>query len=184
MFIIIFDFSWVDSDVIILNPNIKLESFLPNDKMSKVHLIAAYDYWGREDFCCGLNSGIFFIRVHEWSLNLLMRAISYPYFNLEKEIRLPDQISLNNVLIESNEFDHFVIVPQQWFNNFHIKKGEFLYHVMGHSFDKKNKILKEFLNKTKNETDWFTKTNNETREEVLKYYNLPKNQQINIKIQP
>jgi len=55
---------------------------------------------------------------------------------------------------------------------------------MGHSFDKKNKILKEFLNKTKNETDWFTKTNNETREEVLKYYNLPKNQQINIKIQP
>jgi len=152
--------------------------------MNKVHLIAAYDYLGREDFCCGLNAGILFIRVHEWSLDLLMRTISYPYLNLEKEICQSDQTSLNNVLIESNEFDHFVIVPQQWFNNLDIKKGEFLYHVMGHPFNKKNEILKEFLNKTKNEIDWFTKTNKETREEVLKYYDLPKNLQINIKIQP
>eukprot|EP00833_Pecoramyces_ruminatium_P005443 jgi/Orpsp1_1/1179475/evm.model.c7180000069468.1 len=173
---------WVDSDVIILNPNIKLESFLPTD--NKIHLIAAYDYWGRKDFCCGLNAGIFFIRVHEWSLNLLMRAVSYPYFNIEKEICQSDQTSLNNVLIESNEFNHYVIVPQQWFNNFHIKKGEFLYHIMGGTFEEKNKILKEFYNKTKNDDDWFSKTNKETREEVLNYYELPKNLQINIRIQP
>jgi len=52
--------------------------------MNEIHLIAAYDYLGRKDYCCGLNAGIFFLRVHEWSLNYLMRAISYPYFNIKK----------------------------------------------------------------------------------------------------
>jgi hypothetical protein len=175
---------WVDSDVIILNPNIKLEAFLPNDNMSNIHIISAIDYLGKKQYCCGLNAGIFFIRVHEWSLNLLMRAISYPYFNKEKDIHHSDQTSLNNVLIESNETEHYVIVPQQWFNNRHIKKGDFLFHIMGFGSKNKNETFKKFLNETKNDEGWYSKTNEEMRKEVLKYYELPKEQQLSIKIQP
>jgi len=171
--------------VVILNPNIKLESFLPNDKMKKIHLIAAYDYWGDPNYCCGLNTGIFFIRVHEWSLNILMRALAYPYFNINLELLYPEQIALNNILIESNETDHYVIVPQQWFNNRHIQKGEFLFHIMGGtSKNEKINILHKFFENNENGTDWDLKTNEETRNEVLDYYNLSREKQISIKMQP
>jgi len=175
---------WVDSDVVIFNPNIKLEAFLPDEKMNKVHLIAAYDYLGRKNYCCGLNSGVFFIRVHEWSLNLLIRAISYPYFNTEKELYFPEQISLNNILIESNEFEHFRIVPEQWFNIRYIKSGSFLLHIMGGPNDEKIEYFKRIINNTENEEIWNSKINEEIRKEVLKYYNLPRENQKNIKIQP
>jgi len=174
----------VNSDVVIINPNIKLESFLPNDKMKKVHLIAAYDYLGNPKYCCGLNTGILFIRVHEWSLNILMRAITYPYYNINSELLLPEQIALNNILIESNETDHYIITPQQWFNNKHIQKGEFLFHIMGGTNEEKIKSLHKFFANNKNGIDWDLKTNEETRNEVLDFYNLPREKQISIKIQP
>jgi len=175
---------WVDSDIIIQNPNIKLEFFLPGKSMNKVHLIAAYDYSGRKDYCCGINTGVLFIRVHEWSLNILMRAMTYPYYNKEKLIELPDQTALNNILIEFNEYEHFITVPQEWFNNSYIKKGNFLYHIMGGNQKNKNVRLYKFLNSTENNEEWYTKTNKEIKQEVIEYYNLSKENQIRIKLQP
>jgi len=40
-----------------MNPNIKLETFLPDEKMDLIHYIASRDH-------NGLNGGVFFIRVH------------------------------------------------------------------------------------------------------------------------
>ncbi|KAG4097288.1 hypothetical protein H8356DRAFT_1395216 [Neocallimastix lanati (nom. inval.)] len=174
---------WVDNDVAILNPNIRLETFLPNETMNNVHLLAAYEYLDDPKYCCGINAGILFIRVHEWSLNLFTRAISYQYFNKEKIIRYHDQTSLNNVLIESNETDHYVIFPQQYFNNRHYKKGEFLFHNFGGGSGKEIRF-KEFFNKYKIEEGWDLKTNEETRKEVLDYYALPKEKQKTIKLYP
>jgi len=173
--------SWTDSDTIIRNPNIKLESFLPNEKMNKIHLIAAYDYIGRKKFCCGLNTGVFFVRVHEWSLNLLMRAMSYPYFNIKKELKLPEQISLNNILIENDESEHYIIVPPKWFN---IRGGRFISHIMGYDKNKKKYVFENLIKHLKKNQHKYNKTSNIIRTEVLKYYNLPKERQIKIKIQP
>eukprot|EP00833_Pecoramyces_ruminatium_P002279 jgi/Orpsp1_1/1176311/evm.model.c7180000057141.1 len=173
---------WVDSDVIVLNPNIKLETFLPDEKMNKIHLIAAYDYRGNPKYCCGLNAGIFFIRVHEWSLNFLMRVISYPYFNIEKKIFQSDQTSMNNVLIESNEYEHFIIVPPHWFNTKKFKEGIFLYHIMGTLDGGKEKLYRDFLNMNKEILK--SNTNEEIRKEVLRYYKLPREKQLKIEIQP
>jgi len=152
--------------------------------MNKIHLIAAYDYNGRRDFCCGINAGVLFIRVHEWSLNFFMRVMSYPYFNNEKSLTNHDQTSLNNILIEFNELDHYVVVPQQWFNNLHIEKGNFLYHIMSGNNDFKNNLLYKFINDSKNDNKWYEKTNKEMRKEILDYYNLNREDQIKINIQP
>jgi len=168
---------WADSDVILANPNIRIEAFLPNDKMSNVHFIGSDDV-------NGLNAGVFLIRVHPWSLNLIMRAMSYSYFNKKKGLKYADQSSLNNVLTESIEDDsHFIIVPQNWFNSYIglNKDGDFLLHLAGHvNKDDEAKIFRYHIS---SDEKWYTKTSKEMREEVLEYYALPKNKQHKIKVE-
>jgi len=168
---------WVDSDVILTNPNIRLESFLPNDKMNKIHFIASDD-------SNGLNAGVFFIRVHPWSLNLLMRAMAYSYNNKGKTLDFADQSSLNNVLTETkDDDDHYIIVPQTWFNSYFGVEthGDFLLHLAGIvGKDEESKLLREEI--IEDET-WYGKTSEEMRNEVLKYYSLPKKKQHKIKFE-
>ncbi|KAG4089179.1 hypothetical protein H8356DRAFT_1055489 [Neocallimastix lanati (nom. inval.)] len=174
---------WVDSDILVLNPNIKIETLLPSEKMKKVNLIVAYDYWGRKDICCGINAGVIIMRVCQWSLDMLMRTITYAYFNPEEELRLPEQIALNNDLIQKNETEHYVVVPPEWFNTRKIVKGSFLYHIMGGPSDEKLKIWHKFLNDTNNGQGWNDLTNEEFRKQVLDYYELPKEKQYQIRLQ-
>jgi len=167
---------WADSDVIILNPNIKLETFLPDEKMNnKIHLIIA-----RDPFYNGVNSGVIFIRVHEWSLNLISRVMSYPYYNKEKILRRPEQDALSNILLEFKESEHYVIVPPEWFNTSLIKKGGFLYHIMS---KRKNERFFKFLNTSKGDEEWYSRTNEDMRKEVMNYYKLRKEEQLQIGIQ-
>jgi len=166
---------WVDSDVILANPNIKLEAFLPNEKMNNIHLIAANDV-------NGFNAGVFLIRVHPWSLNFSMRAMSYSYYNnkLGQGLKYADQSSMNNVLIEGEESDHYVIVPQTWFNSYIglNTKGEFLLHLAGHV--KKDEEAKEFREHISQDKEWYKKSSAKMRKEVLEYYDLPKEKQNKI----
>ncbi|ORX61135.1 hypothetical protein BCR36DRAFT_273708 [Piromyces finnis] len=165
---------WVDSDVILANPNIRLEAFLPGEGMNKIHLIAADDL-------NGLNAGTFLIRVHPWSLNFLMRAMSYSYYHSEKGLKYADQSSMNNVLVESKEDDHYIVVPQNWFNSYIglNKDGDFLLHLAGHV--NKDTEAKTFRDHICSNKKWYSKSNEEMREEVLKYYSLPKEEQHKIK---
>jgi len=172
---------WVDTDIIILNPNLKLETFLPNEKMNKVHIIAADDYI-RHTKNRGLNSGVLFIRVHEWSLNIFMRTISYYYFKTTRIIELQDQPALNNVLIESNEPEHYIIVPAEWFNTRDINKGIFLLHLMAYP-SQKNKEKKDSLKLIKKRKKWYKNTNKKIRKKVSEYYNLPRDKQIKLFIE-
>lgn len=169
-------YSWVDTDTLITNPNIRLETFLPNEKMNKIHFIVADDR-------AGLQAGVFFIRVHEWSLSFLMRAMTYCYYN-KKFLKYHDQSAINNVLTEYNEEKHYVVVPQEWFNTNYVrlKKGDFLLHLMGSSREKKNSTFEKYFNITKGD-EWHSLSNKEMREEVLKYYNLPRVKQHHIEIQ-
>jgi hypothetical protein len=168
---------WVDSDVILTNPNIRIETFLPNDKMNKIHFIASDD-------SSGLNAGVFLIRVHPWSLNLLMRAMAYSYFNKDKSLRFADQSSINNVLTETNDDkDHYIIVPQTWFNSYFgvEKHGDFILHLAGIvGKDNESKLLREEIS---NDQTWYGRTSKKMRKEVLKYYALPKRKQHKIKFE-
>jgi len=141
--------------------------------MEKVHFIASNDK-------NGLNSGVFFIRVHPWSLNFIIRALSYYYFYENRESRYIDQYAIRSVLIKQNEKDHYIIVPQYWFNNYieTLNHGDFILHFAGKvNKDNDSKLFRENM---KNETKWYSKTSKEMREEVLKYYNLPKSEQIKL----
>jgi len=171
-----FNNSWVDSDVILTNPNIKLESFLPNEKMNNIHLIAADDI-------NGFNAGVFLIRVHPWSLNFLMRSMSYSYFNNKKNLRYADQSSMNNVLTFDNETDHYVIVPQTWFNSYYNvnSKGDFLIHLAG--IVEKDKEAKNYRKEVAEDKEWYGKSSAKMRKEVLEYYDLPKDEQHYIEIE-
>jgi len=161
---------WADGDTAITNPNIKLETFLPED--NDIHFIATRDRHS-------LNAGLFMIRVDSWSLNMLMRAVSYQYYNPNVRVGFSDQTSVNDLLIDSKEDRHYVIVPQSWFNNYPDLKrpGGFIVHYAG----RKNKmeVFEEDRNVAYTEDKKWAKakTNKQLRKEVLDYYRLPKDKQ-------
>jgi len=160
---------WVDGDTILGNPNIKLETFLPMD--NDIHFMAARDGHG-------LNAGVFFIRVNSWSLNFMMRSISYQYYNRKVKVGFADQTSMNNVLVTDKEDKHYVIVPQRWFNIYsYLKKpGDFIIHLAGRP--KKDELSKEIHNEIYANDDWIkAKTNKQLRKEVIDYYNKPRSEQ-------
>ncbi|ORX86232.1 hypothetical protein BCR32DRAFT_290208 [Anaeromyces robustus] len=162
---------WVDGDIILTNPNIKLETFLPTD--NNINFIAFAD----EN---SLNAGLFFLRVNSWSLNFLKRAISYLYYHPKKFLKYLEQTAMNNILIEQKEESHYIIVPP-WFNKYlKVKEpGDFLIHLAG-EWDK-DRLANNLRKELSNDMDWLSaKTNKQLREEVIKYYSLPKEKQKNI----
>ncbi|OUM60214.1 glycosyltransferase family 34 protein, partial [Piromyces sp. E2] len=153
---------WVDGDVILGNPNIKLEVFVPKD--DNIHFICATDY-------VGLNDGIFMIRVNSWSLNFMMRAMAYQYYHKEEDMYFADQAALNSVLVNDQEEEHYMIVPQDWFNRYrnNIKPGDFIIHFAGDPH--RNEDAKKIRQNMYSKPDWCAgQTNKQLREKVLKYY--------------
>jgi len=161
---------WVDGDVSLANPNIKLETFLPKD--NDVNFIIAADH-------NGINAGVFLIRVCSWSLNFMARSIAYQYYNINKEVLFADQTSMNNVLLEGeDEKKHYVIVPQSWFNVYPGWKspGDMIIHFAGRK-NKTEDVVKFNEELDQNRSYFSAKTNKSLRKEVLEYYDLPREQQ-------
>ncbi|OUM61877.1 glycosyltransferase family 34 protein, partial [Piromyces sp. E2] len=102
---------WIDSDVILTNPNIKLESFLPPEQFDDINLVITHDV-------NGLNNGIFFFRVNAWSYEFFMKSYTYAYYNLKTELYFPDQSSMLHVLQDMEDSSHYIVVPQNWFNSY------------------------------------------------------------------
>ncbi|OUM67734.1 glycosyltransferase family 34 protein [Piromyces sp. E2] len=149
---------WIDNDVILANPNIKLETFLPKNK--NIHFIAA----DRD----GLNAGVFFLRVHSWSLNYLVSVLSYFYYNPDKVLKYPEEAALNNILIENKESKHYVIVPHHWFNTYPDKreKGDFLLHFCYRKLSGGDS--KKIRNEIRNDPEYISaKTNKNLRKEEI-----------------
>jgi len=162
------NYSWVDCDVIITNPNIKLETFLPPMEKNDLHLIISSDN-------NGINAGIFFLRVHPWSLSYMNRSVSYAFTHQASFIYYSDQTSMNNVLFESNgsENEHFAIVPQKWFNMYvaETTPGYLLIHLAGVTIkDVRARHLRELI---LNNTRYYSKTSEEMRKEVEEFYQHP-----------
>jgi len=170
---------YVDNDTFIINPNIKIEAYLPSDEMSKTHFIIADDYLKGGGYD-GFNSGVFLIEIHEWSLDFLMRSITYPYYKPDKKLIYIDQQVLNNVALENEEDDHYVIVPCSWFNGHY---SDFICHLIGGHKEQKWNNFNEKLNNVTSHPEIFSKTNEQIRKEVLEYYAKPKDQQVQVGIQ-
>jgi len=143
--------------------------------MKNVHLIIPNDYrCFRNQLSYSLNSGVFFIEIHEWSLDFLMRVKTYQYHNIKEE-KLWEQSVINNILNEKDELEHYVVVPSNWFNSFY---GIFISHLMGpNKIQNKENTIKDIKINPKR----YSKTNEELRKEVLEYYEKPKDEQINKK---
>jgi len=158
---------WIDNDVILANPNIKLETFLP--KNNHVHFIAA----NRD----GLNAGVFFLRVHSWSLDFLTRVLSYFYYHKNQFLKYPEEAALNNILIEDNESHHYIIVPPHWFNAYpdHRENGDFLLHFCNSELTEGDS--KHIRTDVRNDPEYISaRTNKSLRKEVLHYYKHKKQQ--------
>ncbi|KAH8749847.1 hypothetical protein F5882DRAFT_525098 [Hyaloscypha sp. PMI_1271] len=84
---------WVDADVVVMNPQIPLDVFIPpSPEFDYVNLLATGDRHG-------LNDGCFLIKIKDWSVKLLSGVISFHHFKPERYWRRA-----------------VVKVPQYWFN--------------------------------------------------------------------
>ena len=141
---------WVDADTIIMNPNIPLNVFLPPAEFSHLHLLMTADPHG-------LNNGVFFIKVHPWSIELLSAVVAYRIFRPDTELQYRDQSALEDVLKEKHFKKSFLLLPQRWFNaiwselsddsirSFQVRRGDLLVHFPGHP--QREEIMRKFLDR-------------------------------------
>ncbi|KAI9039216.1 glycosyltransferase family 34 protein [Aspergillus affinis] len=98
---------WFDSNTILMNPNMRLETFLPPPEFSHIHLLLTKD-WN------GMQNHVFFLRVHPWSIKLLSAAIAYP---VTHDPVSSDLSALSNILQDNDYFARSVVYcPSRWFN--------------------------------------------------------------------
>lgn len=104
--------SWHDADTVLLNRHTPLSLFLPlssKPQLSRINLILTRDPHG-------LNNGVFFLRIHPWSVDLLAAVLAYPTFNADVALEYRDQSALIEVLKIPVFKEGYVVVPQRWFN--------------------------------------------------------------------
>lgn len=136
---------WFDADTMILNRLIPLETFLPPPELSSVHVIVTKD-WN------GLNNGVFYLRISDWSIELLAAALAYRTFRPDDHLPWTEQSAMANLLEESDFTDGAVYVPARWFNSYpagdpeyHVVKGDMTLHFAG--VGDKSKAMQEWLYK-------------------------------------
>ncbi|OOF94905.1 glycosyltransferase family 34 protein [Aspergillus carbonarius ITEM 5010] len=101
---------WFDADTILMNPNIPLETFLPPPQFSETHLLLTKD-WN------GMNNGVFFLRVHPWSIEFFSAIVSYPVIHPDAHLLWEDQSVMNRLKKEHEYFSRsMVYCPLRWFN--------------------------------------------------------------------
>ncbi|KAI1619616.1 hypothetical protein EDD37DRAFT_201280 [Exophiala viscosa] len=118
---------WFDADSVILNPSFPVQVFLPPDDLSNVHFLVTKDEGG-------LNSGIFFVRVHEQSIEILMKSINYPEISPDIDLGFSfDQMALQLTFNESQYHQYIAYMPRPWFNAyaFEPNPGDLLVHFAG-----------------------------------------------------
>ena len=140
---------WFDADTIILNPNVPLDVFLPPATLDDINLLVGFD-WN------GLNNGVYPIRVHPWSVELLTAILTYPIYRPEEELPLRDQSAMAEVLKMPRFKRHTAVVPMRWFNGYHrvinesadhmmVKPGDLLVHLAG--VPDRFTVMEEYLQK-------------------------------------
>lgn len=101
---------WVDGDTVVMNPNIPLEIFLPPDpEWGHINAVMTNDHRG-------LNNGVFFLRVHPWSVWLMNACLNTQVHDPEVKLEFEDQSALQYWLNQERFINNTIHVPQRWFN--------------------------------------------------------------------
>ena len=127
---------WVDADTIILNPAVGFDIFLPPGDYTHAHTMGGRDH-------NGFNIGIFFLRVHEWSVAMLSSTLAYPMVHPEVDLGTsPDQLALNLVCNQTEFRANVLYQPRPWYNTYEFlrgyegQKGDLLVHFPGLAADR------------------------------------------------
>ena len=85
-------FRWIDADIVVMNPNIPLEIFIPpSPEFSYVNMLATNDRHG-------LNNGCFLIRISSWAVKLLSGVIAFHNFKPDVELKYSEQSALEEMI--------------------------------------------------------------------------------------
>jgi hypothetical protein len=153
---------WHDADVVIVNNQMPLEAFLPPEpRWSHINFMASNDLGG-------LNDGVFFLRVCEWSVHFFAAGLSYPIYKPDVHLRFDEQTALEFLIQEEKWANNTMHVPQRWFNAYHHfgrdddippewnwtngyqEPGDLLVHLPG-TDDFRSQLIDEWLDKTRYE---------------------------------
>lgn len=108
---------WVDGDSIILDPELSSSMFLPPPDFDYVNYLVAKDQ-------NGMNTGIFFLRVCDWSIRFMAKALAYPLFHPDVDLgRSADQLAMELVANETEFRDGTLFQPRVWYNTYEFKHG-------------------------------------------------------------
>lgn len=107
----------MDADTVVMNPKISLDNFLPPEEYNHIHLLMTNDGHG-------LNNGVFFIKVHPWSVELISTVIAYPIYRPDVELEYRDQSALDNILKEKHFNKNYLLLPQRWINAYQYDFGD------------------------------------------------------------
>lgn len=172
-----FSNSWFDADTIILNPKVPWTTFLPPTKFPNVHFIGSKN-WD------GFNSGVFFLRVHEWSVKMLADAQAIPSLRPEIPIMWTDQSAMLESFSRPQFRESVVYQPLHWFNELQLQKveqtmvkdkpnvhpGDMLIHFAGMMKDKRE-FMGPWLDEVENMADrWAVPLENTTYLRDVKEY--------------
>ena len=137
-------YRWVDADSCVVNPELPLDIFLPPDDFSNVHLMASKDQ-------NGFNAGMFFIRAHEWSINLLATAMAMKDHSDEVAKGFAEQTALYIAFNRTENREHVLYQPRLWFNTYEWSfayegsPGDMFVHFVG-LFEDRWERMKNWLN--------------------------------------
>ena len=128
--------SWFDSDIIVMNPNVPLDIFLPPEKdFGHVDLMFTNDH-------NGLNNGAFFIRVSEKGVRFLVDCLALHTFRPEVKLKYSEQSAMEVMASDvglrrrrkqlwsmlttkqAKYVNKTMIVPQRWFNAYRGPRNE------------------------------------------------------------
>lgn len=167
---------WHDADTILMNSMIPLETFLPpaTKEWEHINFLAVNDLGG-------LNDGVFFVRVCDWSASLFAAAFSFPYYRPTVPLRNDEQGALGLLIRESKFKPNTIHVPQGWFNPYQsfgedlsippewhhrliwFEPGDMMVHFPGTTHDSRPFIMEEYFDRLTYHWDEFNFPLNETR---------------------
>ena len=108
---------WVDADSMILNREIPVEVFLPPEDMADTYFLTNKDQ-------NGLNTGIFFVRVHPWSIQMFSKTVGFPLLKPEVDLGYSaDQTAMAMIFNETGNRDHIMYQPRPWYNTYQFHHG-------------------------------------------------------------
>jgi len=74
-----------------MNPLLPLEMFIPPPGFDHIHLLTTNDRHG-------LNNGVFFLKVCEWSLKLFSAALAFPHYHPDVKLKYSEQSAMEEIL--------------------------------------------------------------------------------------